>query len=116
LLAIWDPIHLGSRSGVGEGVRLPFRIDKIAHVILYLILGLSLEWGRVKTKSRLSLAFLILLGLGYGVFTESLQFFAPNREMNFSDGLANVLGVLIGFWAGNRFLLNASSAQPDQKA
>ena len=72
-------------------------------MILYFILGLSLEWGRVKTKSRLSLAFLILLGLGYGVFTESLQFFVPNREMNFSDGLANILGVLIGFWSETNF-------------
>ena len=107
---------MGSRPGVGEGVRLPFRIDKITHVILYLIFGLSLEWGRVKTRSRLSLVFLILLGLGYGVFTESLQFFVPDREMNFSDGLANVLGVLIGFWVGNKFLLNASRGQPAQKA
>ena len=106
LLAIWDPVGLGSQYGINEIPRLAVRVDKLAHVALYLVFGLLLEWGRVRTRSGFPLIFLILLGLGYGVFTECLQFFVPDRAMNLSDGLANSVGVVIGFWVGNRFLLD----------
>lgn len=97
MLTIWDPAGLGFHYGGGETVHLPLRADKIVHIGLYLVFGLLLERGRVRTESGFSVIFLILLGLGCGILNEWFQMFLPNREMNLFDGLANSLGVLMGF-------------------
>ena len=104
LLTIWDTTGFGFRSGVGEIPHLPIGADKLVHIGIYLVFGLFLEWGRVRTESGFSVTFLILLGLGYGILNEWFQMFLPNREMNLSDGLANFLGVLMGFGIYNKFL------------
>tara|TARA_Y100000590_G_scaffold469557_1_gene658254 strand:- start:329 stop:724 length:396 start_codon:yes stop_codon:yes gene_type:complete len=104
LLTIWDPSGLGFHYGGNDTFHLPLRADKIVHIGLYLVFGLLLEWGRVRTESGFSVIFLILLGLGYGILNEWFQMFLPNREMNLSDGLANSLGVLMGFGIYKKFL------------
>ena len=104
MLTIWDPAGFGFHSGVGEISHLPLRADKLVHTGLYLVFGLLLEWGRVRTESGFSVIFLILLGLGCGILNEWFQMFLPNREMDLGDGLANSLGVLMGFGIYNKLL------------
>ena len=61
------------------------------------MLGLALAWGRMWTSSNVPVATLVLAGVIYGVVVESYQVFVSGREAELMDGLANALGVLVGY-------------------
>ncbi len=93
LLSAW------SEPSVGVG-----SWDKLAHGGAYLILGLSLAWGRARTGSGVPLVALILAGVAYGVLVESYQTLVPGREAELMDGLANAAGVLAGCLLFTKFV------------
>ena len=89
-----------------QGPGLFFRIpeaDKIAHVILFG--GLMLFWGlffvqkKGGVNQRVLWTIFIILCL-YGVAIEFFQFnFIPNRSFDNGDIVADVCGVLCGYFA-----------------
>ena len=83
---------------------LDYGIDKLVHGGAYMILGQSLAWGRLWTASALPVAVLILMGVGYGAAVESYQLLVPSREADVMDGLANALGVLVGYLLFTKFV------------
>lgn len=106
LLSAWDSPGISLHSGA----------DKLAHGGAYVILGLSLAWGRMRTASEVPVVLLMLGGVGYGALNEWYQTFVPGREVDFLDGLANAVGVLAGYGLFTRFGLHSrgSGGAPDE--
>ena len=75
---------------------LPTGPDKLVHVVLYLILGLSLAWGRTRTGSGVPGLLLLLMGVGYGALDEWHQSFVPGRQSSVGDWVADSAGVMLG--------------------
>jgi VanZ family protein len=70
--------------------------DKVAHLALYLVLGVALAWGRHRARKKIPLGLLILAGMAYGASDEWHQSFVPGRTPSLGDFLADSLGVAIG--------------------
>ena len=77
-------------------------LDKLVHVVLYAILGVSLAWSRWRTASTISGYQLVLVGVVYGYLDEWHQSFVPGRFPSWEDGLADVIGLIIGFYFFNK--------------
>ncbi len=80
----------------GSGVDLPGGTDKLAHGGLYLILGLALAWGKVRTGFAGPAILLLIIGAGYGALDEWHQSFVPGRDVSVGDWMANSVGVTLG--------------------
>ena len=99
----WGPAALGAAvlfllsELPGTGVSLPADTDKLVHGGLYLILGLSLAWGKARTGSGVPVVVLLLMGVGYGALDEWHQSFVPGRDSSVGDAVADAIGVLAGF-------------------
>ena len=78
------------------GGGLPAGADKFVHGGLYLILGLSLAWGKGRTGSGVPVALLLLIGVGYGALDEWHQSFVPGRDVSVGDWVADSAGVMLG--------------------
>lgn len=77
-----------------------FQPDKVAHIIAYLGLSLTLGWGYLKQNQQVTKkAFLMLLIIGsaYGILMEIMQYlFFPNRYFDVGDMIANIIGSFFG--------------------
>lgn len=73
-------------------------LDKLVHTILYFVLGASLAWSRWKTGSKVPGFMLVLVGIIYGYLDEWHQSFVPGRFPSWGDGLADVIGLVLGFY------------------
>jgi len=78
-------------------------LDKLVHGVLYGILGVSLAWSKLRTGSKIPGYRLLLIGVVYGYLDEWHQSFVPGRFPSWEDGLADVAGLIIGFYFFNRF-------------
>ena len=85
---------LSESSGLGIG--LPPGADKLVHGGLFLILGLFLAWGKVRTGSGVSGLLFLLMGVGYGALDEWHQSFVPGRDASVGDWVADSAGVILG--------------------
>ncbi len=94
LLSAWSSPSVGLDSGW----------DKLAHGGAYLILGLSLAWGRAKTESGVPVVTLIFVGATYGGLVEWYQTLVPGRQAELMDGAANAVGVFVGYLFFTRFV------------
>lgn len=98
----WGPAALGAAvlfllsELPGAGVSLPADTDKLVHGGLYLILGLSLAWGKARTGSGVPVVVLLLMGVGYGALDEWHQSFVPGRDVSVGDWVADSIGVMLG--------------------
>ena len=88
-------------------------LDKLVHGVLYAILGVSLAWSKLRTGSKIPGYRLLLIGLVYGYLDEWHQSFVPGRFPSWEDGLADVVGLIIGFYFFNRFF--SKSLDRDEK-
>ena len=74
--------------------------DKIAHFIIFGVLGLLLARGLSVSSIdfwRENYVFgSILIGITYGLFDELHQYFVPSRKTDFWDWAADAVGILIG--------------------
>lgn len=72
--------------------------DKSAHVILYLVFGLFLNWTLSSTKtgalSKYAIPFSIFIGTFYAVTDEFHQAFVPYRTASSMDLFADFIGLL----------------------
>ncbi len=107
--ALWAAVLFLLSAWDSPSISLPAGVDKLAHGGAYLILGLALAWGRVRTVTGVPVVLLILMGVGYGALNEWYQMFVPGREVELLDGLANALGVLAGYGLFTRFGLSRGS-------
>ena len=95
--ALWAAVLFLLSELPGTGVSLPADTDKLVHGGLYLILGLSLAWGKARTGSGVPVVVLLLMGVGYGALDEWHQSFVPGRDSSVGDAVADAIGVLAGF-------------------
>ena len=67
------------------------------HLALYSVLGGTLQFGRLNSRSGMAHWTLIAIGIIYGVSDEWHQSFVPGRNPSISDLLADAMGVLMGY-------------------
>ena len=107
--ALWVAVlFLLSELNWGSGGSLPAGADKLVHGGLYLILGLSLAWGKGRTGSGAQVVLLLLMGVGYGALDEWHQSFVPGRDVSVGDWVADSAGVILGL------LLFSSFSRPSR--
>ncbi len=75
--------------------------DKIVHVVEYAFLGFLLaramgKYTFFRQSMRLLAAIVLLVGVIYGISDEFHQMNVPNRTADFSDVIADGVGVFIG--------------------
>ena len=75
--ALWAAVLFLLSELQGMPSVLPAGPDKLGHVALYLILSISLAWGRTRTGSGVPGLLLLLMGVGYGALDEWHQSFVP---------------------------------------
>lgn len=71
--------------------------DKVAHFVLFGVLGSALAVGRWWSCGAVGHAFAIAVGLLYGVVDEWYQSTVPNRTPSVADWYADLVGVLVGY-------------------
>ena len=70
-------------------------MDKIVHIIVFVLLGFCYRMAFPKQKYMFS----VLLMAGYGAITEVLQeIMELGRSMELADFVADIFGVLLGFF------------------
>ncbi len=94
--ALWAAVLFLLSELQGTDVGLPAGADKLVHGGLYLILGLSLAWGKWRTRSVVPVILLLLIGVGYGALDEWHQSFVPGRDVSVGDWVADSAGVMLG--------------------
>ena len=94
--ALWVAVLFLLSEVRGLSVDLPGGTDKAVHVGLYLILGLSLSWGKQRTGSGIPGLMLLLMGVGYAALDEWHQSFVPGRDAAVGDWVADGAGVMLG--------------------
>ena len=94
--ALWAAVLFLLSESSGLGYSLPAGADKLVHGVLFLILGLSLAWGKESTGSNLPGPLFLLMGVGYGAFDEWHQSFVPGRNASVGDWAADSAGVMLG--------------------
>ena len=101
--ALWAVVLFLLSELQGTDDILPAGSDKLVHGGLYLILGLSLAWGRRRTGFSVPGLLLMLIGVGYGALDEWHQSFVPGRHSSVGDWVADSAGVMLGFLLFSRF-------------
>lgn len=72
--------------------------DKLLHFLLYAALGVLLAWARHTSGARVRHGFLVALGSAYGAADEWHQSFVPGRSPDVLDWVADVAGVVVGYF------------------
>ena len=72
---------------------MPHSMDKIAHFILYSLLGFFLTGALPEEK-----IWAIIIGTIYGILDELHQSFIPYRSCSLYDWLADAIGVIAGVY------------------
>jgi hypothetical protein len=101
--ALWVAVLFLLSELQWAGGGLPAGADKLVHGGLYLILGLSLAWGKGRTGSGAPVVLLLLMGMGYGALDEWHQGFVPGRDVSVGDWVADSAGVMLGLLLFYRF-------------
>ncbi|MFH1924586.1 MAG: right-handed parallel beta-helix repeat-containing protein [Planctomycetota bacterium] len=79
----------------------------VQHALAYALLASLLAWA-CRTESASRQATWALLAVGHGALAECLQSFIPHRYADWPDGLANALGVGVG-WLAVSLMLRAGN-------
>ena len=73
--------------------------DYWQHLMAFQLLAMLVCWARAPSHSPA--AHICLLALfGYALLSETLQYLIPGRSWESHDLLANILGILAGWWIG----------------
>ena len=86
----------GSRGRSAEQTFDSTLADYVQHAIVYSMLGLLLA-ANSRASGR-ALPLLFVFGLCHAVGTEYLQFWIPPRSCSAVDGLANLVGLVTGWF------------------
>ena len=68
--------------------------DKVNHILAFIVFAVLFEFTYRLNK----ILFCVAAGLVFGVFIEFVQYFLPYRSCDFFDVLADISGILIGFF------------------
>ena len=101
--ALWAGVLFLLSELEGTAGALPGGTDKVVHGGLYLILGLSLAWGKRRSGFDIPGLLLLLMGVGYGALDEWHQSFVPGRFSTVGDWVADSAGVMLGLVLFSRF-------------
>ena len=71
--------------------------DKLVHLVVYSVLGLTLAWGKRYGRSNIPHLALIALGAMYGAIDETYQRLVPGRIPDMADFFADALGVTVSY-------------------
>ena len=81
-------------------------LDKLVHIIIYLILAILLVRSIDLTPELFtnlgSFLFILILGGGYGILMELVQWHIPGRQPSILDIFSNIVGIIIGFILGRK--------------
>ena len=76
-------------------------MDKMLHVAAYAVLAIlfyrAYQTLPIRHNFRMHALFSILSASLYGISDEIHQYFVPYREADIFDGVADVIGAIIGF-------------------
>jgi VanZ family protein len=98
---------LSAQSDLPSTGFLPFG-DKVAHFLVFGVLGAALAWGgRLAPGKRVQVG-LVLLGCLFAVSDEWHQAHVPRRDPSGGDVLADVVGILAGFALARALLRRGS--------
>lgn len=96
-------LFLGGRSNIqGPSIDLP--VDKLAHFVLYGILGALAAWGWQRRGRRPRWYWLVLGAILVGALDELHQRSVAGRSAEFADWIADALGSLVGFLVVSRWV------------
>lgn len=84
--------------------------DKVAHLLLYGVLGGTLAWGRFRSGGPGQRWLVPALGLLYAVSDEWHQSWVPGRDPSLGDLAADTLGLLLGYWMFSSFSMRRAEA------
>jgi VanZ family protein len=87
--------------------------DKLAHFLLYAVLGALLAYGQ---GSEAKVPHVALLGGGalYGASDEWHQSFVPGRQVSAADWVTDCCGVGAGYWVGLSLLRRRAARRARQ--
>lgn len=71
--------------------------DKVAHGILFGILGATLGWAREYGRMAWPHLLFLLLGFLYALSDEFHQRFVPGRTPSLADAAADLAGLVVGY-------------------
>jgi VanZ family protein len=117
--ALWAAIlFLLSASPDLEAPRWIVIDDKVAHALLYAVLGALLAYGGWRSVRRPAHVALVAVGLLYGASDEWHQAYVPGRHPDWLDWTADGVGVTLGYLAVSLILgkLDAREVVPKGKA
>ncbi len=69
-------------------------LDKIVHFLIFFFLAINITYSFQKSPK---LYFYLFLAVILGGLTEYLQQFVPGRNMDWVDGIADTLGVILAY-------------------
>ena len=103
VLTSWPSPSLG---GVVSGA------DKIAHLVLYGILGFLVARALPLPRTRLNLLAALASMTVFGMLDELHQRWIPGRDSSIADWAADILGASLGLLAAT-YLLSLAPKRPD---
>lgn len=101
---IWMSLifFLSSRENLPDLNKFILNFDKIAHFLVYFVLGIFLQFFFIinfDLKSK-QLYYIIVISIGFtfALSDEYHQIFVPNREPDFYDLIFNFLGIIFSLF------------------
>lgn len=82
--------------------------DKLAHAVLYAVLGAALGYGRHHDPGSPPHLFALVLGGVYGATDEWHQAFVYGRTPGWGDWIADMTGVSIGYFVALFILIRVA--------
>ncbi len=70
-------------------------LDKVVHFGIFFLLSVNICY---KFQNKETLISALLWAMLFGPFTEVIQQFIPGRGMDIYDGIADALGVVLGYY------------------
>lgn len=79
----------------GNGKILGNYLDKVVHFVVFFFLSINICFKFQKNEKLIEVMF---WGILFGLLTEVIQQFIPGRNMDHYDGIADSLGIIIGYY------------------
>jgi len=92
LIIVLAVIPLGNSKQLDETIIFHFRADHILHVAIFI------PWAFFCIKLKQYIPLWFLGGILYAAISEGIQCWIPYRSCNINDMLANMIGVVAGFF------------------
>ena len=79
----------------GDGKIAGNYLDKVVHFAVFLLLAINIAYKFEKSTKLIDVLFAAIF---FGLLTEVAQQFIPGRNMDIYDGIADTLGVILGYY------------------